>query len=30
MKIIDEKSAEIEKIINTIDNIAFQTNITCP
>lgn len=27
MKIIDEKSAEIEKIINTIDNIAFQTNI---
>ena len=25
MKIIDEKSAEIEKIINTIDNIAFQT-----
>lgn len=27
MKIIEEKSAEIEKIINTIDNIAFQTNI---
>lgn len=27
MKIIDEKSVEIEKIINTIDNIAFQTNI---
>ena len=27
MKIIDEKSIEIEKIINTIDNIAFQTNI---
>ena len=27
MKIIDEKSAEIEKIINTIYNIAFQTNI---
>ncbi len=27
MKIIEEKSAEIEKIINTIDSIAFQTNI---
>lgn len=27
MKVIEEKSAEIEKIINTIDNIAFQTNI---
>lgn len=27
MKMIEEKSAEIEKIINTIDNIAFQTNI---
>ncbi len=27
MKDIEEKSAEIEKIINTIDSIAFQTNI---
>lgn len=27
MKVIEEKSTEIEKIINTIDSIAFQTNI---
>ncbi len=27
MQLIEEKSNEIEKIINTIDNIAFQTNI---